>query len=218
MRGYCPVERKKRSPETEKHKKEKRREIDRMEQVQITQWCRRFIEEQVQEGDWCIDATAGNGNDTELLCRLVGEAGRVWAFDIQEQAIEATRKRLAEKGLSDRARLILGSHAEMERYIEGAEGRISCIVFNFGYLPGGDHSVATQADTSVKAIQQGLRLLKKGGLMSLCIYSGGDSGFTERDVLLDDLKQLDPKQYLVIVSEYYNRPNHPPLPVLVIRL
>ena len=54
--------------------------------------------------------------------------------------------------------------------------------------------------------------------MSLCIYSGGDSGFEERDALLDYLKQLDTKKYLVILSSYYNRPNNPPIPVLIQKL
>lgn len=189
-----------------------------MKNYQITEWCRRFIEEQVCEGDWCIDATAGNGNDTELLCRLVGESGRVWAFDIQKTALERTAQRLETAGLLERACLICDSHAEMGRRLAEAEGRISCILFNFGYLPGGDHALATRPDTSLTAVETGLKLLKKGGMMSLCIYSGGDSGFAERDALLPYLKGLDARKYLVIVSEYYNRPNHPPIPALVIRL
>ena len=50
----------------------------------------------------------------------------------------------------------------------------------------------------------------------LCIYSGGDSGFEERDALLSWLKKLDSRKYLVIKTEYYNRPNNPPMPVLVV--
>ena len=95
---------------------------------------------------------------------------------------------------------------------------VSCIVFNLGYLPGGDHSKATKSNTSITAMEQGLFLLKKGGLLSLCIYSGGDSGFQERDDVLTWLKQLDSHKYLVIRSDYYNRPNNPPIPVLIIKL
>ena len=63
-----------------------------MKNYQITQWCARFIKEQVAPGDLCIDATMGNGNDTLLLSTLCGEKGRVLAFDIQEQALKSTKK------------------------------------------------------------------------------------------------------------------------------
>lgn len=183
---------------------------------QITQWCHHFIELQVRPGDVCIDATMGNGHDTELLCRLAGEKGQVLAFDIQEAALQNTKKRLREAGVPDNYRLILDSHSHMEQYAE--KNTVSCITFNFGYLPGGDHALATKPDTSIAAAEQGLALLRQGGLMSLCIYSGGDSGFAERDALLSWLKILDSRKYLVIVSSYYNRPKHPPIPVLIRKL
>ena len=65
-----------------------------MKSYQITEWCHHFIRDHVKEGDICIDATAGNGNDTQVLCELVGEAGKVFAFDIQETAVANTRERL----------------------------------------------------------------------------------------------------------------------------
>lgn len=104
----------------------------------------------------------------------------------------------------------------MEQYADA--GTVSCITFNLGYLPGSDHTLATKASTSLEAVRQSLSLLKKDGLLSLCIYSGGDTGFGERDALLPFLKELDPRNYLVILSSYYNRPHHPPIPVLVRRL
>lgn len=183
---------------------------------QITEWCHHFIKNQVRSGDLCIDATMGNGNDTELLCRLAGPDGQVLAFDIQKQALIQTKKRLREAGAPDNYRLILDSHSHMDHY--AAKASVSCIVFNFGYLPGGDHTLATGPATSIPAVAQGLRLLKKGGLMSLCIYSGGDSGFEERDALLPYLKNLDSRKYLVVLSSYYNRPKNPPIPVLIYRL
>lgn len=187
-----------------------------MRQYQITQWCQRFIKEHVQEGDFCIDATAGNGNDTKLLAKLVGAQGKVLAFDIQEQALANTKTLLKEADLLSRVQILRENHTEMGKYAE--EESVSCIVFNFGYLPGGDHQLATRRETSIKAIYEGLRLLKKGGMMSLCIYSGGDSGFDERDGILEALKALDSKKYLVILSSYYNRPNNPPIPVMIVKL
>ena len=103
----------------------------------------------------------------------------------------------------------------MDRYLppESADG----IYFNFGYLPGGDHSLATRGETSVKAMDVGLSLLKKKGVMALCIYSGGDTGFEERDMILKYLKQLDEKKYLVILNCFYNRQNNPPMPAFVVK-
>ena len=112
--------------------------------------------------------------------------------------------------------MIKDSHTNIGQYVEAEN--VSCIVFNFGYLPGGDHALATQKDTSIEAIYAGLDLLKKGGMMSLCIYSGGDSGFEERDAILEEIKKLDSKRYLVIMSSYYNRPNNPPIPVFIMKV
>lgn len=187
-----------------------------MENLQITDWCHLFIRQQVKEGDLCIDATAGRGNDTLLLCELVGDKGKVISFDIQEEAIQSTTALLQEHKLEKRAKIKLVSHDFMDLYAK--PDSVSCISFNFGYLPGGDHSITTMEETSLRAIKKGLDLLKVNGLMSLCIYSGQDSGFSEKKAILDYVKNLNSKQYLVIVSQYYNRSNNPPIPVLIIKL
>lgn len=186
-----------------------------MKSYQITEFVHHFLECHVKPGDVCIDATMGNGNDTLKLCELVGEQGKVYAFDIQKQALENTKKLLTDQGVIHIASLILDSHTHMQSHIQ--ENQVDCIVFNFGYLPSGDHNLATKTETSIEAVTQGLSLLRKGGLMTLCIYSGKDSGFEERDALLTFLKDLDTKKYLVILSSYYNRPNNPPIPVMIIR-
>ena len=103
----------------------------------------------------------------------------------------------------------------MDRYVK--ELTADAICFNFGYLPGGDHSIATQAQTSVTAIEKGLKILKSEGMMSLCIYSGGDTGFEEKNRILQYIKELPSAMYTVIVNEYYNRGNHPPLPVFIFK-
>ena len=100
-----------------------------------------FLERHVREGALCIDATAGRGRDTALLCRLAGQTGRVLAFDIQQEAVEQTEALLDREGL--RAEVHLDSHANMERYVR--PGTADCIVFNFGRLPGGDPHIFTQA-------------------------------------------------------------------------
>ena len=175
----------------------------------------RAVSEQVKEGDICIDATAGRGNDTLTLCSLVGENGRVTAFDIQQSAIDSTRTLLEENSLLHRAELILQSHADMDSYFE--EGTVSCIMFNFGWLPGGEHSIHTNADTSIEALRKALKLIKKGGMITLIIYYGRDTGFEEKDAILEFLPCIDSEKYTVLEMPFVNRPNCPPIPVIIIR-
>lgn len=63
-----------------------------------------MLRQVVQPGDTVVDATLGNGHDTLMLCELVGETGRVIGFDIQPDAVERTRERLADAGCCPAAR------------------------------------------------------------------------------------------------------------------
>ena len=186
-----------------------------MKQSQITYWCHEVIRSQSQKGGLYIDATMGNGNDTLMLCELAGETGEVFAFDIQEQAVKATRTLLEKYEVTAKYHLMLDGHENMDNYVQ--PGSVDVICFNFGYLPGGDHEIATRASTSIVAIQKGLELLKSGGMMSLCVYSGGDTGFEERDCILDFLKGLPAREYTVIVNQYFNRGNNPPMPIFIFK-
>lgn len=175
----------------------------------------RFLKEHVRPGSLCIDATAGRGRDTEFLCTLVGSTGHVLTFDIQPEAVESTRARLEECGLSDRAEIFLESHSRLS--LHARPGTVQAIVFNFGWLPGGDHTIFTRPETSIAALRQGLSLLAPDGVMTLCLYYGKENGFSERDALLDWLRQVDSRQYTVLVHEFINRPNCPPIAVLIWR-
>ena len=175
----------------------------------------RVIDESVHEGDICIDATAGRGNDTLHLCRLVGDSGRVAAFDIQQDAVDSTGELLEKHGMSHRADIYLRSHSEMDEMFE--ENSVSFITFNFGWLPKGDHNIFTQKETSIAAIEKGLKLLKNGGIMSLIIYYGRETGFEERDALLEYLPTIDSRMYTVVEMPFVNRPNCPPIPIIIIK-
>ena len=174
----------------------------------ITQYCHERIQQMIKEPLLCIDATAGTGKDTVFLAKLVGEKGRVISMDIQEMAIEQTKKRLLKERLSDRAEVVLDSHAHMDKYAQ--KDSVSLIMFNLGYLPGGDHSLSTKADTTIEALEKGLNL-------SLLIYSGGDSGFEEKKQVLAWLRELPYDKYTVLVEAFYNKPNNPPLPVYILK-
>ncbi len=182
----------------------------------VTEWNHRMLEGLISEGSFCIDATAGTGRDTLYLSQCAGEGGKVLAFDIQQTALDMTRQRLEQAQAPENTRLLLDSHTHMDRYVQ--KGTADAILFNFGYLPGGDHSLATTPDTSLEAVEKGLELLKAGGVMSLCVYSGGDTGFAERDALLEFTARLNPKEFLVIRNDFFNRPNHPPIILLIFPL
>ena len=181
----------------------------------ITQYCHERIQQMIKEPLLCIDATAGTGKDTVFLAKLVGEKGRVISMDIQEMAIEQTKKRLLKERLSDRAEVVLDSHAHMDKSAQ--KDSVSLIMFNLGYLPGGDHSLSTKADTTIEALEKGLNLLHEGGMISLLIYSGGDSGFEEKKQVLAWLRELTDDKYTVLVEAFYNKPNNPPLPVYILK-
>ena len=172
-----------------------------------------FLRRHVKEGDFCIDATAGRGRDTALLCRLAGKEGRVLAFDIQQSAVDQTRALLEREGLS--AQVILDSHAHMERYAQAET--VDCVVFNFGRLPGGDPHIFTRAESSVAAIDAGLRLLRPGGVMAIALYYGKENGYEERDAVLEHLKTVDDRVYTVLSCQWSNRRGEPPLPVFIWR-
>ena len=155
----------------------------------------------IAPGDTVIDATAGNGHDTEFLCRLVGEGGRVYAFDVQEAAIESTRRRLSAAGLSDRAILI---HAGHEHMAERVEREAAAVVFNLGWLPGGDHGVTTRWETTKAAVEAALGLLKAGGVVTVCAYPGHDEGERERQELTAFLGMLDNRKYNVLEQRFLN--------------
>ena len=170
-----------------------------------------FLRQHVKAGAFCIDATAGKGRDTALLCRLAGPSGRVLAFDIQQEAVDQTRALLAREGLT--AEVVLDSHANMERYARPES--VDCVVFNFGRLPGGDPHIFTRAPSSVAAIGAGLRLLRPGGVMAIALYYGGENGYEERDAVLEYLRTVDDRTYTVLCCDWANRRGEPPMPVFL---
>ena len=97
-----------------------------MKNYQITQWCAAFIRQQVQEGDFCIDATMGNGNDTLLLSQLCGKSGKVLAFDIQEQALAATQEKLTA-GHAPENYTLLGISCKYGRICYTRQCKLHCL-------------------------------------------------------------------------------------------
>ena len=164
-----------------------------------------LLKKSVAEGDSAIDATCGNGNDTVFLSHLVGNKGRIFAFDVQKEAIEATGKRLKEAGIEN-VDLILDGHENVLHYVDC---EISAAMFNLGYLPGSDKRVTTNGATTWKAVIDILSLLKVGGVIILVIYHGHEEGKVERDEIEAAITTLDPSQTDVLRYEFLNRRSAP---------
>ena len=175
----------------------------------------KLVKKALTEGDIAVDATAGNGNDTLFLSRLVGPEGKVYAFDIQDQAIKNTHNRLIKNKMRKNVQLIKDSHENISKYVPS---NISVIMFNLGYLPGGDHSVSTNHRSTIAAIDASLELLKIAGIIMLVIYYGGDSGFDEKDAVIKHIKTIDNRKYSVLMMDYVNQINCPPIAVLIERI
>ncbi|HHX18153.1 MAG TPA: methyltransferase domain-containing protein [Clostridium sp.] len=174
-----------------------------------------YIKACVNEGDTTIDATCGNGNDTVFLAQLVGERGKVFAFDIQDVAIENAAKKLNDLKLSNRVSFIKDGHENMDSYVNGD---IKAVMFNLGYLPGGDRSISTKADTTISAIKKSMELLVTGGIITIVIYYGKDNGLDEKEKVLSFLECIDQKKFAVMKTEFINQQNCPPILVCIEKL
>ena len=155
----------------------------------------------VAPGDTVIDATMGNGHDTLFLCRLVGEAGRVYAFDVQPRAVENTEKRLEAAGVRQRAALFCLGHEHMADKVTEP---VAAAVFNLGWLPGGDHAVTTRWDTTRRAVDSALALLRPLGVLVICAYPGHPEGDRERAALTELLSALPPQRFNVLAQRFLN--------------
>lgn len=180
--------------------------------TKITDINKMYIDKILKEGDTVIDATMGNGYDTKYLAEKVGSSGFVYSFDIQEEAINSTKKRLLDANLENRVKLILDGHENMDKYVDG---EVSCVLFNLGYLPGFKHMVVTKPQTTIKAIEASLKILKPHGIVSIAIYTGHPGGEDEKNSVYDFVSTLDQKEFNVLESSFLNQINNPPRLILI---
>lgn len=162
----------------------------------------------VREGDRVIDATMGNGHDTCFLARLVGSQGKVIAFDVQEAALKSTARRLEREGLDDgRVELCLRSHAQMGEVVQGS---VAAVMFNLGYLPGGDKNCVTRTQETLVALEIACSLLVDGGMMTVMCYVGHEGGAEEGKAVRAFFKNLPIKEWLVTeVTQLNGSPEAP---------
>jgi 16S rRNA C1402 N4-methylase RsmH len=161
----------------------------------------------VAEGDTVVDATAGNGNDTLFLAEKVGSSGQVFAFDIQSEALAVTEERLKQSNLITRVTLIRAGHEELAKYVSNS---LSVIMYNLGYLPGGNKQITTEYNSLATSLEQAMVLLKPGGVITIVLYPGHDSGKIEKEKLLSICELIPSSAYAVLYSRLVNQAGDPP--------
>ena len=166
-----------------------------------------FILEHLGEGDVAVDFTMGNGNDTLFLSKTVGPLGKVYAFDIQEAALDSTRKLLEDSGAPQNYELICASHHRVREFVKVP---IKAGMFNLGYLPrSGKKAVTTMLETTMPAVEAALELLTPDGVLIVAIYPGHEEGALEGDTLREYFKTLS--RFRICASEFHilNSPTSP---------
>ena len=162
----------------------------------------------IKPGDTVIDATCGNGHDTLVLAKLAltAKSGALFALDLQPVAIGSCRQMLINKlpkGVFNKINFCEGCHSKFPDELQFQS--VKMIAYNLGYLPGGDKSMTTTADTTLKSIKEAQNLIQDGGLISITCYPGHTAGMEEEEEIIKFTSSLDPKTWSCCHHRWTNR-------------
>ncbi|WP_262966967.1 tRNA (mnm(5)s(2)U34)-methyltransferase [Methylobacter psychrophilus] len=187
-----------------------------MQRISLVNTAHNFIKEILHPGAIAIDATVGNGHDTLFLVKQVSPSGKVFGFDIQQAAIESTRAKFLQTQGMKCLTLIQASHADMSDIIPANHhGNISVIMFNLGYLPGGDKNIITCTDSTITALHSACELLSSQGIITIMAYPGHSGGDLETAQVKNWCEQLDKEHFKIdIIYSVDNKDSAPRLFVI----
>lgn len=170
-------------------------------------------------GDTAVDATVGNGHDTCALAERVGPEGRVYGFDIQTEAIHAAAQRLDVAGVLRRVVLVEQGHESLGEWFHdhAPNVRPRAVMFNLGYLPGGDRARSTQPETTLRALDAALDLLAPAGVVTVVLYPGHFGGRAEADAVLAWCRSLSEDRAQAACYQRLNGEDDGPIVVAVVR-
>ena len=175
----------------------------------ILNMVKKICSENITKNDFVVDMTVGNGNDTLFLANI---SKKVFGFDIQNIAIENTKKLLKENNV-DNYELFNISHDKINDVLKEYENNIKLILFNLGYLPCGDKSITTNHEITLNAVKNSFSMLSSNGLILIVFYPHSE-GKLEAQVVLEYLNKnkLEYKiykntpnmdaPYLVVINNY----------------
>ncbi len=169
----------------------------------IVDYAQLFMKEYLKDGDIAVDFTMGNGFDTLFLAKLTPH-GKVYAFDVLEEALKNTKAKLSQDGIKN-VELILDGHEHADRYIS----RFKAGIFNFGYLPRSNKEVTTLLNTSQEAVEKALKLLERKGILILVLYPGHEQGTLESRYFSSYIQSLDTYYYECFTFKMENKTDCP---------
>lgn len=157
--------------------------------MRLTEYIHHCLEAHLKPGASVLDATAGNGHDTLKCAQLVAPDGQITAVDIQTTALENCQKKLSNAKLDQLCRFHRGNHALIFKDLNPPQP-YDAILFNLGYLPGGDHSCISTPKNTLLALRQCDRLLAKSGLLIVTAYRGHPGGLAETEAVEEWMGEL----------------------------
>lgn len=163
----------------------------------------------VHPGDLVIDATCGNGHDTFILAQLVA-SGRLIAIDKQLSAIESTRERLAKNLPEDVFKQIEFLHQSHDTFPQDIiPESVKLIVYNLGYLPGGNKSITTVESSTLASLRVAIDLISPGGAICMTCYPGHPEGKIEEQAVLAFASKLSSMHWSCCYHQWVNRKEAP---------
>lgn len=159
---------------------------------------KQILENNLKPNDIVVDATIGNGNDTLFLANIITK-GHIFGFDIQDEAITNTTKLLKENNINNYT-LYKENHENIYKILKDYQNKISCVIYNLGYLPNGDKNITTKKESTIKSINEALKLLNNKGFILIVVYPH-EEGIKEAKAI----KKLNIPNY--IINEYHNTDN-----------
>ncbi|MDF2565198.1 MAG: rRNA methylase [Massilibacillus sp.] len=183
-----------------------------MQTMNVVKVAHKLLLDKLKVSNCIFDATAGNGNDTIFLAENSPDKAKIYAFDIQQSALDATKLKLQETAFLEKVSLILASHDKVDEYIKA---NIDIAMFNLGYLPGGDHTITTVAETTIAALEKTITLLNVNGIIAITAYTGHDAGAIEYSQLVMLLMNLPVRNFTVGCYSMMNHAKTSPVLYLV---
>lgn len=171
-------------------------DVNKLSHYIIKNFCNKF--------DTAVDATLGNGHDTDFLSE---NFSKIYSFDIQKFVIDSYKERK-----KDNVILINNSHHALEEFINE---KVNCIMYNLGFLPGGNKSITTICETTLKSLKSSFNIIDKGGIITIALYRGHEEGKKEEKEVLKLVENLPKEKYGVMLHSFINRDNNPPFLIVI---